>query len=103
MLPLPGAAQAFANGDLKKSVQVADGVSVSYGITASDVATGLMQALKDIADFDAGGTGNFNGATTLSAAQNITLTTGSYPVQSTWANDFNKGSGGCEVSHPTVS
>src|SRR5207237_4239759 len=23
--------------------------------------------------------------------------------QSTWANDFNSGSGGCEVSHPIVS
>ncbi|HWU54966.1 MAG TPA: flagellin [Rhizomicrobium sp.] len=65
---------AFANGNLQKSVQVADGVSVSYGLTASDVATGLMQALKDIADFDAGGTGNFNGATSLTAAQNNFLT-----------------------------
>ena len=74
LVPLPGAAQAFANGDLKKSVQVADGVSVSYGMTASDIATGLMQALKDIADFDAGGGGNFNAAATLSAAQNTFLT-----------------------------
>jgi serine protease len=37
------------------------------------------------------------------AAQNIALTTGSYPVQSTWANDYNSGSGGCEVSHAVVS
>ena len=37
------------------------------------------------------------------AAQNITLTTGSYPVQSTWANDFNNGSGGCEIGHPVVT
>ncbi len=74
LVPLAGAAQAFTNGDLKKSVQVADGVSVSYGMTASDVATGLMQALKDIADFDAGGGGNFNGAATLSSAQNTFLT-----------------------------
>src|SRR5882757_8229670 len=57
---LPAVSGAFANGDLKKSVQVADGVTVSYGLTASDVATGLMQALKDIADFDATGAGNFN-------------------------------------------
>jgi flagellar hook-associated protein 3 FlgL len=74
LVPLPGAAQAFANGDLKKSVQVADGVTVSYGMTASDIATGLMQALKAIADFDAGGTGNFNAASSLSAAQNTFLT-----------------------------
>jgi len=72
--PLASVANAFANGDLKKSVQVADGVSVSYSMTASDVATGLMQALKDIADFDATGAGNFNAASTLSSAQNTFLT-----------------------------
>jgi serine protease len=37
------------------------------------------------------------------ASQNITLSTGSFAVQSTWANDFNGGSGGCEVSHPIVT
>jgi flagellar hook-associated protein 3 FlgL len=71
---LPAVSGAFANGDLKKSVQVADGVTVSYGLTASDVATGLMQALKDIANFDAGGSGNFNAASSLTAAQNSFLT-----------------------------
>jgi flagellar hook-associated protein 3 FlgL len=71
---LPSASAAFANGDLKKSVQVADGTSVSYGITASDIGTGLMQALKDIANFDAGGTGDFDSASSLSAAQNTFLT-----------------------------
>ncbi len=37
------------------------------------------------------------------ASQNISLSTGSFAVQSTWANDFNGGAGGCEVSHPIVS
>ncbi len=37
------------------------------------------------------------------ASQNITLTTGSFAVQSTWANDFNSGAGGCEVSHAIVT
>jgi serine protease len=36
-------------------------------------------------------------------SQNITLGTGSYAVQSTWANDYNGGAGGCEVSHPIVA
>jgi flagellar hook-associated protein 3 FlgL len=76
LTPLASAAGAFANGNLTKSVQVADGVNVSYGLTASDVATGLMQALKDIADFDASGAGNFNAATSLTAAQNTFLTNG---------------------------
>ena len=36
------------------------------------------------------------------AAQDISLSTGSFAVQSTWANDFNNTAGGCEVSHPIV-
>jgi flagellar hook-associated protein 3 FlgL len=67
---LPSVSGAFDNGTDKKSVQVADGQSVSFGITASDVGTGLMQALKDIASFDAGSSGNFNNSTSLSQAQN---------------------------------
>jgi flagellar hook-associated protein 3 FlgL len=71
---LSGVSQAFANGNLQKSVQVADGVTVSYGLGASDVATGLMQALKDVADFDAGAGGNFDTATSLTSAQSSFLT-----------------------------
>jgi flagellar hook-associated protein 3 FlgL len=71
---LPAVSGAFANGNLTKSVQVADGVTVNYGVTASNVATGLMQALKDIADFDASGPGNFNAASSLTSAQNNFLT-----------------------------
>jgi len=70
LVALPSISGAFANGTDKKSVQVADGQSVTFGITASDVGTGLMQALKDIAGFDAGASGNFNGSTSLSQAQN---------------------------------
>jgi len=71
---LSSVSQAFANGNLQKSVQVADGVTVSYGLNASDVATGLMQALKDIADFDASANGNLDTATSLTSAQSTFLT-----------------------------
>jgi flagellar hook-associated protein 3 FlgL len=71
---LPSVGAAFDDGTLTKSVQVADGVSVSYGITASSIGTGLMQALQDIAQFDAGASGNFNAATSLTAAQSTFLT-----------------------------
>jgi hypothetical protein len=37
------------------------------------------------------------------ASQNIVLSTGSFPVQSTWANDYNGGAGGCEISHPIIT
>ena len=73
LVALPSVSGAFDNGDNKKSVQVADGQTVTYGITASDVGTALMQSLKDIAGFDAGGTGNFSGSTNLSQAQNTFL------------------------------
>jgi Putative Ig domain len=37
------------------------------------------------------------------ASQDISLTTGSFAVQSIWANDFSGGSGGCLVTHPIIT
>jgi flagellar hook-associated protein 3 FlgL len=74
LVALPSISGAFNNGTDKKSVQVADGQTVTFGITASDVGTGLMQALKDIAGFDAGPSGNLDGSASLSQAQNDFLT-----------------------------
>jgi flagellar hook-associated protein 3 FlgL len=73
LIALPSVSDAFANGSDKKSVQVADGQTVTYGVNASDIATGLMQSLSDIANFDAGSSGNFSGSTTLTEAQNTFL------------------------------
>jgi flagellar hook-associated protein 3 FlgL len=72
LLAAPSAASTFANGDLKKSIQVADGVTVDYGIPASDVGLGLMQALRSIASFDSGA--SFAAGPALNAAQNTFLT-----------------------------
>lgn len=83
---LPSVSNAFTNGDFKKSVQVADGVNVQYGVTASDVGTGLMQALQSIAQFNAGGSGNF--ATSLSQAQSTYLT-GAITTATTVDSDLN--------------
>lgn len=85
---LPSVAAAFTNGNDKKSVQVADGQTITYGVTASDVATGLMQELQSIASFDAGANGNFSGSTTLSQAQN-TFLTGQIATANTVANNLN--------------
>lgn len=74
LVALPSISSAFNNGTDKKSVQVADGHTVTFGVTASDVGTGLMQALKDIAGFDAGPSGNLDGSASLSQAQNDFLT-----------------------------
>src|SRR6202012_5621636 len=43
LMALPSVASAFTNGDVQKSVQVGDGQTISYGVTASDVGSGLMQ------------------------------------------------------------
>ena len=37
------------------------------------------------------------------ASQNITLSTGSFAVQSTWSNAYNGGSGGCEINHAVTN
>lgn len=74
LVALPAVADAFTNGQSKKAVQVTDGQSITFGLTASDIATGLMQQLKDIAAFDAGPDGDFDNTAALSAAQNSFLT-----------------------------
>ena len=71
---LGSVSSAFANGNDLKSVQVADGQSITYGVTASSVATGLMQELQNIAQFDQGTNGNFSGSLNLSGTQNTFLT-----------------------------
>jgi flagellar hook-associated protein 3 FlgL len=65
---------AFTNGNDAKSVQVADGQTVTYGLTASSIGSGLMQEIQNIANFDAGSTGNFSSSSSLSQAQNNFLT-----------------------------
>jgi hypothetical protein len=40
---------------------------------------------------------------TTGGAFDLSLATGSFAVQTTWANDDNSGSGGCEGSHPIVT
>ena len=74
LIAAPSTASIFTSGDNKKAVQVADGQSISFGVTASDAASGLMQALKDIASFDAGSSGSFDTSTNLGAAQTSFLT-----------------------------
>jgi flagellar hook-associated protein 3 FlgL len=74
LISAPSTASIFTNGNSKKAVQVSDGQSISFGVTASDAASGLMQALKDVASFDAGSSGGFDTSTNLSQAQTSFLT-----------------------------
>jgi len=83
---------------------VTDGVTIVEGHEYAETITD---------QFPAGGwtdlTGQENGdkcawiSSGQGASQNISLTTGSYPVQSTWSNAYNNGSGGCEITRPVTS
>ena len=85
---LPSVASAFSNGTLKKSVMVGDGQSVQIGVLASDIGSGLMQTLKDLASFDAGPSGTFAGSANLTQAQNNFLT-GELPTAISAASGVN--------------
>jgi serine protease len=102
-IPNAGAScgQDFVNGG---SAGTLDGVTIVEGHEYAETVTD---------QFPAGGWTDSSGAengdkcawisTGQGASQNISLTTGSFAVQSTWANDFNSGAGGCEVSHAIVT
>jgi flagellar hook-associated protein 3 FlgL len=61
---LSSASDAFANGSVARSVTVADGETVKIGVLASDAGKQLMQTLKNIADFNAGSSGNLGSGLT---------------------------------------
>ncbi|HUO91824.1 MAG TPA: flagellin [Rhizomicrobium sp.] len=90
LIALPSAAQAFANGTEKTTVKVGENQSVQIGVLASDVGTQLMQTLQDIANFNAGGSGNFG--TQLTAAQSAFLSSEIPNAQSS-AQTINDASG----------
>ena len=79
---------AFTNGNISNPVQVADGQTVTYGVTASSVASGLMQELQNIAQFDQGANGNLSSSTNLSGTQNSFLT-GEITAVTTAASNLN--------------
>jgi flagellar hook-associated protein 3 FlgL len=70
---LSSASDAFQNGTLKRSVTVGDGQTMQIGVTASDAGQQLMGVLKDVADFNAGSSGNL-GSGGLTGAQSDFLT-----------------------------
>jgi serine protease len=93
--------QSFVNGGTAGAL---DGVSIVEGHEYAETLTD---------DFPAGGwtdnTGYENGdkcawiTSGNGASRDITLGTGMFAVQTTWANDYNGGAGGCEVGHPIVT
>lgn len=83
---MSSASDAFQNGTVANSVMVGDGQSVQVGMLASNIGTGLMQTLKDLADFNAGTNGNFS--TGLTDAQSSFLS-GEIQTATTAATQIN--------------
>jgi hypothetical protein len=81
-----------------------DGVSIVGGHEYAETITDQYPAGGWI---DSSGEENADKCAWLSsgtgASQNLALATGTFAVQTTWANDLNSGAGGCEVSHPIVT
>jgi len=61
----------FQNGTQKKSVMVGDGQTVQIGVLASDIGTGLMTALKNLASADSP-SGSLDGQLTGTQTANLT-------------------------------
>jgi flagellar hook-associated protein 3 FlgL len=94
LISMSSASDAFQNGTVANSVMVGDGQSVKVGMLASDIGTGLMQTLKDLADFNAGPNGNFgNGLTTAQSSflsgEIVTATTAASQVNNAAAANGN--------------
>jgi flagellar hook-associated protein 3 FlgL len=68
---LSSVSQAFTSGTVKGGVQVADGQTVQVGLLASNIGTGILQTLSDIANFNNSASGNFG--STLTGAQSTFL------------------------------
>lgn len=57
LMAAPTVADIFDNTNLKQTQRIDDHETIEVGMTASDIGTGLMQMIKDIAAFDAGVSG----------------------------------------------
>jgi serine protease len=102
--------QNFVNGGSTGNL---DGVTIigghEYAETITDQSPNSNASNVVVTGGWADSLGNENGdkcawiSSGQGASQNITLSTGTFAVQSTWANDFGGNTGGCEVTHPIVT
>jgi flagellar hook-associated protein 3 FlgL len=87
LVALPAMTDAFANGTLQSEVAVEDGTTLTFGAFASDLGVDVLQAIRDIAEFDAGVDGPFGGELTANQRAFLesaigTLSTGFFEVNS---------------------
>jgi len=84
-----------------------NGLSPDAGITivgGHEMAETMTDQFPNGGWLDSGGAENGDKCAWISsgqgAAADISLSTGTFPVQSLWSNAFNNGSGGCVLSYP---
>jgi hypothetical protein len=84
-----------------------NGLGADAGITivaGHEMAETMTDQFPNGGWLDSGGAENGDKCAWISsgqgAAADITLSTGTFPVQSLWSNAFNSGSGGCVLSYP---
>jgi serine protease len=84
-----------------------NGLGPNAGITivgGHEMAETISDQFPSSGWTDSGGAENGDKCAWISSGQgasaNVTLSTGSFPVQSLWSNAFNGGAGGCVLSYP---
>jgi hypothetical protein len=101
---VPDAGAACGRGFVNSGAAGAlDGVTIVEG---HEYAETLTDPLPPSGWIDSSGNENGDKCAWITsgpgASKNLTLSTGAFAVQSTWANDANGGRGGCETSHATA-
>ncbi|MGW2376213.1 hypothetical protein [Kitasatospora sp. NPDC001683] len=81
-----------------------DGVTMVFGHEYSETVTDQNPAggWTDSTGYENADKCAWKGTGGVGGAQNVAFATGSFAMQGTWANDYNGGAGGCEISHPIV-
>lgn len=92
LVAMPSAAGAFANGTIPSSVRVGDGETVQIGQLASDLGTGLMSALKDLAGY-VSTNGDFGTELTTTQSTFLTGAIGSAKTAADGLNNVNAANG----------
>jgi Putative Ig domain len=104
---LPYITDAGASGgeDFVNSNGTLDGVSIVEGHEYTETITDQNPAggWTDSSGSEIGDKCAWITPGTSGGAADLSLATGSFAVQSMWANDANSGSGGCDISHPIVT
>jgi hypothetical protein len=104
-LPYITDAGASCGEDFVNSNGTLDGVSIVEGHEYTETITDQNPAggWTDSSGSEIGDKCAWITPGTSGGAADLSLATGSFAVQSMWANDANSGSGGCDISHPIVT